>query len=112
MDFNIICTICKISKIAGICFYKTDDIYSNICVKCKPKKVWRPYIITGGIYKYKKPIPKIKGFYKLPHKTRVNIKTDIKNGYLYTEISKKYNINYYSLLRYKDKGQLTFKTTG
>lgn len=106
MDFNITCTLCDISKIAGICYYKIDNVYSNICVKCKPTKVWKPFYITQGKYKFKKKIPKLKGFHKLPHKTRVSIKKDIKDGYLYTEISKKYDINYYSLLRFKKKGQI------
>lgn len=105
MDFNITCVKCQTSKIAGISFYKSDDnIYSNTCVKCKPKRV--NYYKKNHKYFYPKPPPKPKNFYKYPHSLRVKIRSDIKSGISYRATAKKYNIKYQNLMNYKKKNQI------
>ena len=100
---------CDISQILGLCYYRTNGIYENKCVKCSKKRIYF-YQKSGTAYlKSKFWTKKPTGLMKFPLKLRINLKEDHKNGLNIKQIYLKHKneypkLNYNTLLFWNKKG--------
>ena len=96
------CKQCKQQKDISNFYKSYNNIYASLCKKCHNSKRADNYRLNPET---RKPL-KGTGFKKLNEDIRIEILSDISKGIKFKEISKKNNVNYCSLLRWKNQGQL------
>jgi len=99
MEKQKLCQGCQMVYSLNGGFYKAGKSYQKLCIKCHNKKRY-DYDFKSNYTK------KIIGYDKLDEELRKKIEYDIYVRINFKDISKKYDLNYQTLLRWNKTGKI------